>query len=57
MGKEMNATKKAKKWPRKVSTYLMPESHRQAKSQAALIDMTLEEWIYSAILEKIKRDK
>ena len=41
----------------KVSTFLMPEAHRLARSQAALRGQTLCEWMFAAILEKINRDK
>ena len=54
----MEATKKQKNsGPKKVSTFLMPEAHRLARSLAALKDLTLAEWLYEAALEKIARDK
>ena len=50
-------TKKEKTGPTKVSTYLMPEAHRIARSKAALKGLTLAEWLYEAAIEKISREK
>jgi len=40
-----------------VSTYLEPEEHARAKASAAMRGAYLEDWIASAIREKLEREK